>query len=66
MDSIRIAKLVNELKQLPADSLTKVTESVRRHLPDSVRRAIFNEPLRDSLALDSLAKDTTLTERQRL
>ncbi len=65
MDSTRVAKLVNELKQLSPDSLAKVTESVRRHLPDSVRRVIFNEPLRDSLALDSLAKDSTLTERQR-
>jgi hypothetical protein len=65
MDSTRIAKLVNELQQLTPDSLAKVTESVRRHLPDSIRRKIFNEPLRDSLALDSLAKDTTLTERQR-
>lgn len=65
MDSTRIAKLVNELQQLTPDSLAKVTESVRRHLPDSIRRRLFNEPLRDSLALDSLAKDSTLTERQR-
>ena len=65
MDSIRIAKLVDTLKKLSPDSLANVRENVRRQLPDSIRRVVFNEPLRDSIALDSLAKDTTLTERQR-
>ena len=65
MDSTRIAKLVDTLKKLSPDSLANVRENVRRQLPDSIRRAIFNEPQLDSLALDSLAKDTTLTERQR-
>lgn len=65
MDSTRIAKLVDTLKKLSPDSLANVRENVRRQLPDSIRRVVFNEPLRDSIALDSLAKDTTLTERQR-
>ena len=71
MDSIRIAKLVDTLKKLSPDSLAKVREDIRRQLPDSIRKAIFEAPRdslamkRDSLALDSLAKDSTLTERQR-
>ena len=65
MDSVRIAKLVGKLKELTPDSLAKVREDVRRELPDSVRKAIFGEPARDSLAIDSLALDSTLTERQR-
>ena len=64
LDSARIAKLVDTLKKLSPDSLAKVREDVRRQLPDSIRKAIF-EKSRDSLAIDSLAKDTTLTERQR-
>ena len=63
-DSIRIAQLVDTLKKLSPDSLSKVREDVRRQLPDSIRKAIFEK--RDSLALNSLAKDSTLTERQRL
>ena len=65
MDSIRIAKLVDTLKKLTPDSLATVGEEIRKQLPDSRRKAIFDGLKRDTLALDSLAKDTTLTERQR-
>ena len=72
MDSIRVAKLVDTLKKLTPDSLATIGKDIRQQLPDSLRKAIFGEPrrdsltmARDSLALDSLAKDTTLTERQR-
>ena len=77
MDSVRIAKLANKLRQLTPDSLATVREDIRKELPDSLQVAIFGASLdslaraRDSLALssklaaDSLAKDTTLTERQR-
>ena len=65
MDSARVAKLVGRLKELTPDSLAKVREDVRRELPDSVRKALFGEPARDSLAVDSLALDSTLTDRQR-
>ena len=64
IDSARIAKLADKLKALSPDSLTKVREDIRQQLPDSLRKSIFGE-VRDSLALDSLAKDSTLTERQR-
>ena len=77
MDSIRIATLVDNLKQLTPDSLATVREDIRKQLPDSLRISIFGglrdslSVARDSLALakdklglDSLAKDTTLTERQ--
>ena len=64
MDSVRIAKLVDKLKALSPDSLANVREDVRMQLPDSIRKSIFGVPPRDSLAVDSLAKDTTLTERQ--
>ena len=73
MDSIRVAKLVANLQQIAPDSLVKVREDVRKQLPDSLRKSIFGRDsiemardsikLRDSLILDSLAKDT-LTERQ--
>ena len=65
MDSARVAKLVDRLKELTPDSLAKVREDVRRELPDSVRKALFGEPARDTLAVDSLALDSTLTDRQR-
>ena len=64
-DSIRIARLVDTLKKLTPDSLTTIGEDVRKQLPDSLRKSIFGNLKRDSLALDSLAKDTTLSERQR-
>ena len=68
MDSIRIAKLVDTLRKISPDSLTKVRENIRQQLPDSLRKSIFGrdsiEVARDSLILNSLAKDT-LTERQR-
>lgn len=75
-DSARIARLVDTLKRLAPDSLTKVSDSLRMQLPDSIRKKIFGAELpkvdslkidslrRDSLALDSLAKDTALTARQ--
>ncbi len=72
MDSMRIARLVDTLKKLSPDSLAKVREDIRRQLPDSIRKAIFEKSrdtlttARDTLALDSLAKDSTLTERQRM
>ncbi len=74
MDSVRIAKLVKNLQEIAPDSLVKVREHIRKQLPDSLRRSIFGRDsiemardsirLRDSLMLDSLAKDS-LTERQR-
>ena len=64
-DSIRIARLVDTLKKLTPDSLATIGEDVRKQLPDSLRKSIFGNLKRDSLALDSLAKDTTLSERQR-
>ena len=65
MDSIRVAKLANKLKQLSPDSLATVRDDIRMQLPDSIRKSIFGLSHLDSLAADSLAKDTTLTERQR-
>ena len=64
-DSIRIATLVDTLRKLSPDSLKVVDDSVRKQLPDSLRKQIFGGLQRDSLAVDSLAIDTTLTERQR-
>ena len=61
-DSARIAKLVDTLKKISPDSLATIGENIRQQLPDSLRKSIFGV---DSLALDSLAKDSTLTERQR-
>lgn len=73
-DSVRVAKLVDTLRKIAPDSLTKIRENIRKQLPDSLRKSIFGRDsiemardsirLRDSLILDSLAKDT-LTERQR-
>jgi len=70
MDSMRLAKLVDTLKKISPDSLTKVREDIRQQLPDSLRKSIFGrdsiEMARDSIrhALDSLANDS-LTARQR-
>lgn len=68
-DSLRVAKLVDTLKKLSPDSLKTIGEGIRRQLPDSLRRTLFadipDSLKRDSLAVDSLAKDTTLTDRQR-
>ena len=69
-DSIRVARLVDTLKKLSPDSLKTVSEEVRMQLPDSLRKTIFaaiqsDSLKRDTLAIDSLAKDTTLTDRQR-
>lgn len=64
-DSIRIAKLVDTLRKISADSLKTIGNDVRMQLPDSLRKEIFGGLQRDSLAVDSLAVDTTLTERQR-
>ena len=74
IDSTRRAQLVEKLKSMSPDSLTKIREEIRKQLPDSVRTSIFGRDsiemardsirLRDSLALDSLAKDS-LTARQR-
>ena len=74
IDSTRRAQLVEKLKSMSPDSLTKIREEIRKQLPDSVRKSIFGRDsiemardsirLRDSLALDSLAKDS-LTARQR-
>ena len=70
-DSLRLARLVDTLKKLSPDSLRTINEEIRKQLPDSIRNAIFGglrdslTMARDSLALDSLAKDSTLTERQR-
>ncbi len=65
IDSMRVAKLVDTLRKISADSLKTIGDDVRMQLPDSLRKAIFGGLQRDSLAVDSLAKDTTLTERQR-
>ena len=74
IDSTRVAQLVDTLKKMSPDSLVKVRENVRKQLPDSLRKSIFGRDsiemardsirLRDSLLLDSLAKDS-LTARQR-
>ena len=76
MDSVRITKLADKLRQLTPDSLATVREDIRKQLPDSLHVAIFGGSLdslskaRDSIALinksalDSLTRDTTLTERQ--
>ena len=65
IDSIRVAKLVDTLRKISADSLKTIGDDVRMQLPDSLRKAIFGGLQRDSLAVDSLAMDSTLTERQR-
>lgn len=75
-DSLRITKLADDLRKLTPDSLATIREEIRKQLPDSLQKSIFGG-LRDSLsmsrdslalagklAVDSLAKDTTLTERQ--
>lgn len=74
IDSTRVAQLVDTLKKMSPDSLVKVRENVRKQLPDSLRKSIFGRDsiemardsirMRDSLLLDSLAKDS-LTARQR-
>lgn len=74
-DSARLANLIDTLTKMSPDSLVNVREDIRKQLPDSLRREIFGRDsiemardslkLRDSLALDSLAKDTLLSERQR-
>ncbi len=64
-DSVRVAKLVDTLRKISPDSLKVIGEEVRRQLPDSLRKQIFGGLERDSLAVDSLALDTTLTERRR-
>lgn len=66
-DSIRIAKLVDTLRKISPDSLKIIGDDIRLQLPDSLRKEIFGNPKRDSLAADSLALaiDSTLTERQR-
>ena len=64
-DSIRIAKLVDTLRKISPDSLKSIGDNVRLQLPDSLRKEIFGGLQRDSLAMDSLAIDSTLTERQR-
>ena len=64
-DSIRIAKLVDTLRKISPDSLKTIGDNVRLQLPDSLRKEIFGGLQRDSLAMDSLAIDSTLTERQR-
>ena len=75
-DSLRITKLADDLRKLTPDSLATIREEIRKQLPDSLQKSIFGglrdslSMSRDSLALagklvvDSLAKDTTLTERQ--
>lgn len=63
-DSIRIAKLADTLRKISADSLKTIGDNIRMQLPDSLRKEIFGALQRDSLAVDSLAKDS-LTERQR-
>ena len=65
IDSMRVAKLVDTLRKISADSLKTIGDDVRMQLPDSLRKAIFGGLQRDSLAVDSLAMDSTLTERQR-
>ena len=64
-DSVRIAKLVDTLRKIAPDSLKNIDDKIRMQLPDSLRTQIFGGLQRDSLAIDSLAVDTTLTERQR-
>jgi hypothetical protein len=64
-DSIRVATLVDTLRKVAPDSLKNIGENIRKQLPDSLRKEIFGAIERDSLASDSLAIDTTLTERQR-
>ena len=64
-DSIRVAQLVDTLRKIAPDSLKNIGDNVRMQLPDSLRKEIFGGLQRDSLAIDSLAIDTTLTERQR-
>ena len=63
-DSIRIAQLADTLRKISADSLKTIGDNIRMQLPDSLRKEIFGALQRDSLAVDSLAKDS-LTERQR-
>ncbi len=65
IDSMRVVKLVDTLRKISADSLKTIGDDVRMQLPDSLRKAIFGGLQRDSLAVDSLAMDSTLTERQR-
>ena len=53
-DSIRVAKLADSLRMLPADSLINVSDSLRLSLPDSLQKEIFTAEVwgnkRDSLA----------------
>ena len=54
-DSIRITKLADSLRRLPVDSLIIVSDSLKRALPDSLRKVIFADSIIGSKA-DSLAK----------
>ena len=66
-DSLRVVRLAESLSKLSADSLAIVRDSVSTMLPDTMRRKIFAAIKRDSLAVDSLASDSTkLSEKQLL
>ena len=54
-DSIRITKLADSLRRLPVDSLVIVSDSLKRSLPDSLRKVIFADSIIGNKA-DSLAK----------
>lgn len=64
-DSVRVASLVASLSKLSPDSLAAIKDSVMTMLPDTLHRKLFAPVTPDSLAIDSLAKDTTkLSEKQ--
>ncbi|MBQ7856215.1 MAG: hypothetical protein IJ348_03750 [Alistipes sp.] len=44
-DSMRVARLTDSLRRMPADSLHLVSDSLRMTLPDSLRRQIFPDSI---------------------
>ncbi len=64
LDSVTMARYIEDLRYVTADSLAKIPASMRMMLPDSIRGVIFeNVPLPRN-PLDSLSADS-LTEKQR-
>ena len=61
-DSIRVTKLADSLRALPAESLINISDSLRLSLPDSLQKAIFTDEVWGSKR-DSIARAEKLRKR---